>query len=90
MSDRARAIERLKEARRLLEGAEQLIVAAYKVAPKSRGCYADATEHVGSVVGALGARYSVLAEIREDIALWLGELGHTYAENGPARSAARA
>ena len=90
MSDRVRAIERLKEARGLLEEAEQLIAAAYKVAPKSRGCYAEATEHVGSVVGARGARDSVLAELREDIALWLGELEHTYAEDGQARSAARA
>ena len=90
MSDRVRAIERLKEARGLLEEAEQLIAAAYKVAPKSRGCHADATEHVGSVVRAPGAGYSVLAEVREDIALWLGELEHTYAEDGRARSAARA
>jgi hypothetical protein len=90
MSDRVRAIERLKETCDLLEEAEQRIVGAYKDAPKSRGCYAEATEFVSGVVGEPIPGRNVLSELRSEIALWLGELEHTYAEERPARGGVRA
>ena len=90
MTDRTRAIEQLKEACDLLEEAELRIVAAYKDAPKSRGCYAESAEFVSGVVGAPGGGSSHLLGIRDEIALWLGELEHTYAERHVTRSGARA